>query len=256
MSRSSKTINRLAALNHAEKYLEIGVAEGNTFHNVEIGNKTAVDPNFLFDTGQYSSYPDQYYFNMTSDAFFEQLENNTEVVYGNAGFTWDIIFIDGLHVYEQAMRDFKNTLKYSHKNTIWIFDDTVPSDPWAAIPNMSKCFLFRELAGVSGKDWQGDVFKCVFTLHDSFPMFSYATMIGSGNPQTVVWRTDSDADRPQVFKDADAIKHLGYFDMLEKCFLLNPMNEYETLAFVGKQFHNRECNINKFLPGLIRPVCA
>ncbi len=40
VSVSSTRINRLAGLIDAKTYLEIGVAEGDTFHNAGIGHKT------------------------------------------------------------------------------------------------------------------------------------------------------------------------------------------------------------------------
>ena len=251
MPIASDRINRLAAINGAQRYLEIGVAEGYTFMDVKIAHKTGIDPNFLFDYTKYSDLPGHHFFKTTSDDFFENLEDIKRNVYGENDFTWDIIFIDGLHTYGQAMRDFTNSLKYAHKNTLWVFDDTVPSDPWAAIPDIRECYFFRELAGVACKDWQGDVYKCVFVLHDFFPDFSYATIIGSGNPQTLVWRTETPVNRPKIFKNREDIIHLDYFGMLVRCGALNPMTEDEAFAFVGKPLDSPVRNGSPFLPSLV-----
>lgn len=253
MSTASDRINRLATLNNAGRYLEIGVAEGFTFHNVNVRHKTAVDPEFLFDTGRHSHKPGHYYFPMTSDSFFADMERIRADVYGE-DVAWDIIYIDGLHRYEQAMKDFTNSLDFAHGNTIWIFDDTVPSDPWSAIPDMQFSYLLRQMAGLAGRDWHGDVFKCVFALHDFFPEFSYATVTGMGNPQTVVWHTGETARRPRIFRDIADIGRMGYFDMLGRCAALNPMPEGDMLSFVGKKFDSPRRDGSAFLPLLVRPV--
>ncbi len=57
MPIASDRINRLAAINGAQRYLEIGVAEGYTFMDVKIAHKTGIDPNFLFDYTKYSDLP-------------------------------------------------------------------------------------------------------------------------------------------------------------------------------------------------------
>ena len=76
-------------LNHV-KYLEIGVFTNKTFETVKTKNKTSVDP-------EPGSRPT---FLGTSDEFF--LQNNEK---------FDVIFIDGLHHYEQCQADAINALK-------------------------------------------------------------------------------------------------------------------------------------------------
>lgn len=251
MSYSSGRINRLARKNNAQRYLEIGVAEGNTFHHVDIQHKTAVDPLFAFDLSAYADRPGHFYFNTGSDAFFGDLENIKAGIFGQKDFAWDIVFLDGLHTYGQTMRDFSNSLQYTHEKTIWIFDDTVPSDPWAALPDMNKCYFFRDMTGIESRAWQGDVYKCVFALHDFFPEFSYATIIGAGNPQTVVWRTEETSARRRIFRDEKEINNLGYFAMLERCAALNPMPEKEAFDFIGNKFEKPRRDGTGFLASLI-----
>lgn len=249
MSMSSTRINRLAGLIDAKTYLEIGVAEGDTFHNVGIGHKTAVDPEFLFDVAQYSGRPDHFYFKLPSNQFF-QAHGRGETGFPK-DFRWDIIFIDGLHVYSQALTDFTNSVQYAGPDTIWIFDDTVPSDPWAAIPDMALCYYLRELAGIASGDWQGDVFKCVFAIHDFFPNFSYATVTGAGNPQTVVWRTEGSLPRPRLFASNEEIERLDYFGLLKRCAALNPVDEETLFSMVGRPMKTIERNGSRFLPLLV-----
>lgn len=254
MSIASERINKIAKLINAKTYLEIGVAEGHTFHDVQIEHKTAVDPNFLFDISAYSHLKRQFYYNMKSDDFFDEIGREISGSLRDRDFTWDVVYIDGLHVYQQTMADFVNSFKYTTDRTIWIFDDTVPSDPWAAIPNMDQCYFFRQMAGVAGWDWQGDVYKCVFEIHDFFNEFSYATVIGNGNPQTIVWKVKDSQQRPRIFRDASEVGKLDYFNMLPRCAALHPMSEEASLAAIGTEVNIPMREGSSFLPFLVKPL--
>ncbi len=87
------------------KYLEIGCDLDGTFNSIplDISDKIGVDPN---RGGTHR---------MTSDEFFE--DNNIK---------FDIIFIDGLHTYEQSKKDFLNSLKSVNDDGIIFFDDMLP----------------------------------------------------------------------------------------------------------------------------------
>jgi predicted O-methyltransferase YrrM len=97
---TSKRLNRLAAALGARSYLEIGVMTGGTFERVQVAERTAVDPAFQFDI---SGHADDatIFAEMTSDEFFSGLP---------AAKSYDLIFIDGLHTFEQAYRDLCNSI--------------------------------------------------------------------------------------------------------------------------------------------------
>ena len=67
-------------------YLEIGCDQDENFSQISIKNKIGVDPK---SGGTHR---------MTSDTFFL---NNMQ--------TYDLIYIDGLHTYEQTIKDIKNS---------------------------------------------------------------------------------------------------------------------------------------------------
>ena len=98
-------INAIARKIKAKSYLEIGVDNGINFASIKCDRKVGVDPNPRMP----GIHP------MTSDTFFAQ---NDE--------TFDLIFIDGLHIFEQVYRDIENALKVLNPNGYIICHDTNP----------------------------------------------------------------------------------------------------------------------------------
>ena len=228
-------INSLAATYQAEKYLEIGVRNGSTFFHVDMPRKIGVDPAFTFEESSFSS-EGRLFFRETSDDFFARLKEEGAAL--PAAFNdaagrpaFDIIFIDGLHTFAQSFRDFENSHAFAHESTIWVLDDTVPSDPYSAQPDQAISMAYRKAAKLQGNPWHGDVYKTVFAIHDCYPEFSYCTLMRA-NPQTVVWRA-SPSERKQVFASKDVIAQLDYFSMLRHAALLMPVEESVLFHLLG-----------------------
>jgi hypothetical protein len=202
---SSRRINRLAQIVGARRYLEIGVRRGVTFCKVQITEKVGVDPEFVFDIAERP--PNERFYTMTSDTWFEK-HSDVE--------PFDIIFLDGLHTFDQTLRDFCNSLFVAHSGTIWLIDDTVPSDYYAAWPDQKLATRIRQTdlgnhpEWPRSRAWQGDVFKVVFALHDFFPKLTYRT-ITTQKPQTLVWRQTRGRFLP-VLNSMEAIARMSYFD--------------------------------------------
>lgn len=217
-------LSLLSKMTHAKSYLEIGVRDGATFLYIDIPFKVAVDPNFTLDT-QKTAAPGSYFFETTSDVFFENLQRNDRqdtyraLCQQQDKPLFDIIFIDGLHTFEQSLRDFSNSIQFAHKDTVWLLDDTVPCDPYSAHPNLEKSLQIRQQAGIKEGAWHGDVFKTVFAIHDQYPAYSYCTLMG-GNPQTIV-KLGPASSRSPAFPSLDHIAQLDYFDMLDYAELFN-----------------------------------
>ena len=132
----SCNFNRVAAVNLLLSkfddpiYLEIGCADNALFDSVSCTKKVGVDP----ASGGTMK--------MTSDEFFFQ--NETE---------FDVIFIDGLHTYEQVRRDVINALKFSHVNS------------WIALHDMlPRNWVEHHVPCISHGAWTGDVWKVAFEL--------------------------------------------------------------------------------------------
>lgn len=103
-------INRLIQQFNYNSYLEIGVNRPElNFDNIRCKNKTAVDPVPLRTD----------IFKATSDEYFNQLNGNTK---------FDLIFIDGLHHYEQVARDINNALLHLNEAGTIVCHDMLPQN--------------------------------------------------------------------------------------------------------------------------------
>jgi hypothetical protein len=227
-------IDLLASINSAKSYIEIGVATGATFFPVKIPLKVAVDPCFQFNFAGYAAAnragENAQFFQMPSDKFFSMLKAG-----GHGLEKWlpfDVIFIDGLHTFEQSLRDFENSLNYAHDNTLWLIDDTVPCDAYSALPNCEMANFKRKRAGLQVGPWHGDVYKTIFAIHDKYPEISYCTLV-SGNPQTILWRSKGNS-RPPVFGSMREIDKIDYFGMLQHGKLLMPVEDGRLADLIGK----------------------
>ncbi len=109
-----------------KKYLEVGCDNDENFSKVQIESKIGVDP---LKGGT---------LRMTSDEFF--IKNDQ---------SFDIIFLDGLHTYEQTIKDIDNGLKFLNPNGVILIHDCLPKKIWNQI--------VPRLYG----HWNGDVWKAI-----------------------------------------------------------------------------------------------
>jgi SAM-dependent methyltransferase len=122
-------INMIAKKIGAKTYLEIGVQTGKTFRAVNVEDKIGVDPD--------PQWKDQTHI-MGSDQFFEQLEDDEK---------FDIIFVDGLHQWEQVARDLANSVEHLAPGGVILVDDCAPRQ---------KAYQTRQPTAVH---WTGDVWR-------------------------------------------------------------------------------------------------
>lgn len=116
----------------AKSYLEIGCDRDKVWKRIDCKNKVGVDP---VRGGNCR---------MTSDKFFSL---NTEM--------FDVVFIDGLHYYDQVSRDLNNSLKFLNDHGIIILHDMLPSTPGEAIVPIPDPLP---------RSWLGDVWRLAFDL--------------------------------------------------------------------------------------------
>jgi len=210
-------LNRLATINSAKTYLEIGVATGSTFKRVKVPRKTGVDPKFLFDTATLSNEFTSFH-EITSDKYF------STTIKANESF--DLIHIDGLHTFEQTLRDFCASLGTAHSRTIWLIDDTHPESYAQANRSQQASKKIKQATGEKGAQWMGDVFKVVAFIHDFFPQFSFASFPDHG--QTVVWQQTRKAFKP-LWNSTEAIERLSFADFLSHRETIFQSESYDTI---------------------------
>lgn len=118
-------------------YLEIGVQSG---ASLKLASCPAVgiDPEPCVNE---DLPPDTLLAEQTSDDFFAQYRPPVPS-------RLDLVLIDGLHLFEQAMRDFDNAERFTNPRTVVVFDDVLPRTAKEAS---------RE-APEKG-DWAGDVWR-------------------------------------------------------------------------------------------------
>jgi len=226
---SARRLNYLANSINATKYLEIGVETGSTFQEVSCAEKLGVDPCFLFDWEAGNGSNGATLHNTTSDLFFKELD---------ASAVFDLVFIDGLHTFEQTYRDILNAMRHSHSRTVFLIDDTVPCDVFSTCRDQAECLNLRDsLIGPGDNRWHGDTYKILPLLAVFNPDYAIATIVDNGNPQTVLWRTQEDiADQHlRTMQAMWAIQNLAaadYLWFLENLSLYNPDSEQAVLEKV------------------------
>lgn len=133
------SVRRISAIARAfpdmVSYLEVGVEKGATFENVPLRLRVGVDPSPKFDLSTLPPRAD--FFAGPSDSFFAQLDPAEQ---------FDVVFLDGLHTFQQTYRDLINALEHCPRGIILV-DDVVPSDEVSAIPDLETSFAERQRRG-------------------------------------------------------------------------------------------------------------
>jgi hypothetical protein len=129
---------------HPERYLEIGIRRGRSLAVAEC-RRVGIDPDYKLTAeidGSIALY------RMTSDDYFAQPDPLAPF----DGKPMDLAFIDGMHWFEYALRDFINCERYSAWGSVIILDDMLPRNHIEANRN-------RETPS-----WTGDVYKVAEVL--------------------------------------------------------------------------------------------
>ena len=155
----SDIINQVIATRAYGSYLEIGVLDpAGNFDLVQCKLKHGVDPAPLKPCT----------FVMTSDEFFRSARP--------PGQMYDLIFIDGLHLQDQVLRDVRNSLDcLSAGGTILLHD----CNPKAKLRQLEH--------KVPGHIWNGDVWKAVVRIRATRDdLVVITTNVATG--MTALWR--------------------------------------------------------------------
>lgn len=99
-------------------YLEIGVRWGHSLGAARC-RAVGIDPAFAIDQ---ELHTEVHLFRTTSDEYFAR----PDPLAVTGGEPFDFAFIDGMHLFEFALRDFINVERNSRPGSLIIFDDVLP----------------------------------------------------------------------------------------------------------------------------------
>lgn len=160
-----------------ETYLEIGVAQGRSLALVREGTSAVgVDP----DTGSmeriffHSPENNPQLFRLTSDDFFKSYR--LPELMGSPSL--DVVFLDGLHHFDQTLRDFINVEKNVRPDSTILIHDGLPVSALVAERKRQSAF------------WLGDVWKIIPCLKAIRPDLDIVTLPVKPSGLTIVRNLD------------------------------------------------------------------
>jgi hypothetical protein len=192
--------NRISFINNAVKnfknckYLEIGCDNNKCFHSIFAKNKVGIDP---VRGGNIRT---------TSDNFF--LENKV---------IFDVIFIDGLHVYEQVRKDVENSLNFLNINGFLFLHDLTPRN-----------FLEENVPRLQPM-WTGDVWKVAIELAKTKGIDFF--VINADNEVGILKKKNN---KVTLFNDYLNLKNKKFKDFLELNEVINYINPQEANDFINQ----------------------
>jgi predicted O-methyltransferase YrrM len=146
-------LRRMHELLKARSYLEIGVETGATLAFAHAAERAiGIDPDASKLRRDLVPACARL-FHETSDAFFERMTR--EQALGDSGV--DFAFIDGMHWFEYALRDFIHVEAWSNPDGVIVLHDCLPIFPLTASRERRTKF------------WVGDVWKVVSILREHRP---------------------------------------------------------------------------------------
>lgn len=172
-------------------YLEIGIRNGGSLA-LSRCRSVAIDPAYSI-TAELNAPVSL--FRTSSDEYFAR----PDPLQPTGGEPFDLAFIDGLHVFEFALRDFINAERHSSNRGMIIFDDVLPR-------TVDEAARIRHTTA-----WTGDVYSMLGVIEKYRPELSVITvgtqptgllMITGLDPQSTVL-TDHYAEILLEFRHAD-----------------------------------------------------
>ena len=180
-----------------QSYLEIGTFKDELFNSINCKEKIGVDP---VSGGNVRK---------TSDDFFRS--NNKK---------FDLIFIDGLHHYNQVKKDILNSIDCLNNNGIILLHDCLPKDYYyQAVPR-------------SQYDWNGDTWKAFLEFRTNDTLDSYCCYADQGIGVILKRNNKNKLDvKVQKFENFDfndfALNYEKYLNLIDFKELLQIIDKYE-----------------------------
>ncbi len=185
-------IQKIINLKNFKSYLEIGCDNDENFSKIQINKKVGVDP---LKGGTLRE---------TSDEFFNKNKDD-----------FDIIFLDGLHTYEQTIKDIDNSLRYLNDNGVILVHDCLPKKIWNQIvPRMYG-------------HWNGDVWKAIVHSRTYDHVDTYTCTVDHG--LGVIFKRKNKDKLQLSIKNFKDLKFADYFNKHQ--IFMKPINHLELEKF-------------------------
>lgn len=158
-----------------ESYVEIGVGSGRSLALAQPPTLAiGVDPAMPAAPLSFPIATEAHLYPQASDDFFAERRLERLLL----GYPVRLAFIDGLHTFEQALRDFINLELHCGPRSVVAFHDTVPLDETTQARDQTTSF------------WTGDVWKAVVCLRHYRPELQIATIATPPTGLTLVLGLD------------------------------------------------------------------
>ena len=168
-------LHALAAIHRQVKprtYLEIGVANGATLELADPATRAlGIDP---APQPRNPPGPNARIYALESDDFFAQIDVAREL----GGLPVDLAFIDGMHLFEYALRDFIAIERLAARDSAVLVHDTYPLNRETATRERTTHF------------WSGDIWRLVLVLKKYRPDLAIHTIAAMPTGLTVIRNLD------------------------------------------------------------------
>jgi hypothetical protein len=167
-----QVLERIVEAVRPRTYLEIGVSRGDSLRLIRAPTLAiGIDPEPQLAA---PLAPNQRVFAETSDAFFAAHDVRAEL----GGLPIDLAFIDGMHHFEFALRDFANIERHSTRQSTILIHDVYPLDRVTAERERHRTF------------WSGDIWRLIVLLKKLRPDLSIHTVATAPTGLAVVRNLD------------------------------------------------------------------
>ncbi len=156
-------LRQISVRTQVRHYLEVGVATGSTMSRVGCQHAIGVDPNFILNANVAKRKGRVSLFQLASDDYFEGID--TKEVFGG---TADLVFLDGMHLFEFLLRDFFNAEAVCSPDSIIAMHDCLPRNALMAHRDFDATRDAAADTPYAGW-WTGDVWKVIPILRKYRP---------------------------------------------------------------------------------------
>jgi tetratricopeptide (TPR) repeat protein len=207
-------------------YIEIGLGHGRSLALAGAKTKAVgIDPyqgfwerlNYVCPHAPAMLYP------LTSDDFFTKYDLRAII----EKETFDLAFIDGLHLFEQVLKDFINLERYAGKNSVILIHDCLPIAPIVA--ERERCTGF----------WTGDVWRIIPCLKTFRPDLDVVTIPTKPSGLGVVTNLDATST---VLSD-------NYADIVRYYLTLSCPEQFEQMRIVCSVGSSEQHDYQYYLAG-------